>query len=473
VLKVILSFAAAVLATFAVLAGNAYSSTRSHTLQGHRLTTTTTTTIARTTTTTTIAPTTTTIAPTTTTTTIAPTTTTTVPVAGKTYPVPASVVSGCSSGSSDQSQAINAWLATIPNGTVASPSIVEFGQNACYHLDLPIEAVNHSNIVYEGNGATFQRFHSDLFNSTTYPNGYPFWSVNNGPNNPTPDTNVTFRDMHVVGLNTISDVTTGYQPSQFGSGWTVGSESFQFESGYSFEELNGLTVSNLTSDATYGDGLTIGSEHPGSLVQNATFTNISIDRNGRQGVTICDTNNVLVDNVSILHSHASGVDMEINSDGTTENVEIENSYINSRAVAIAAGGIADASDIYIHNNTIRGSNASWPWLDEGDNPYATVRRHDWRVENNTSLLALNSDTMQFEMTDNVTVSGNTSPANGSTNPYVAPLYGVNFVNASGTLTVDSNSFTGAAAPVDPKSSTTGFTECGNSYGMTPQTDGAC
>lgn len=132
-----------------------------------------------------------------------------------TYTVPSNIVSNCDPNTStNQGPAINAWLDSIPSGASAtSPNIIQFGANACYRLDSIIFA-QHSNVIYEGNGATFKRFNSQNFGTGEVPypwdglynKGYPFWSVGPKGNDTLQRVNITFRNMHVKGLNTISDI---------------------------------------------------------------------------------------------------------------------------------------------------------------------------------------------------------------------------------------------------------------------------
>jgi chitodextrinase len=366
-----------------------------------------------------------------------------------TYTVPASIVPGCTESSADTSAAFRNWLATIPDGSSpTSPNIVQFGANACYRLDGPIffPTRNFNNVIFEGNGATLKRFRSDLAAQQPHPyshylKGYPFLKLSGN--------NLTVRNMHVRGTNTVSDIDPTtipgnylFEPEKFGGHWTAGGFNAEFETGFTVTRSNGLTLENLTTDGTWGDGVLLGSEHPDSLVTNAVVKNVTIDRNGRQGLTIGTVDGAVVDNVKIMHSHASGIDIEVNGTGYTKNVEFKNMYLNSKMVALAAGGLAEASDIYIHDSTIRGAVSSWAWLTEGNHPNATIRRKNWRAHRNTMIMPIQSPAFSFGMTENIEVIDNVMAVSSSLNVNSTNKFpGVKLRDVRGVVTIKNNDFT--------------------------------
>jgi len=368
--------------------------------------------------------------------------------AGTVYDIPAGIAADCSV---DVTGPLVQFIAAVPDGSANQPNVVRFARNACYHVDLPFVVRQHRNLVIEGNDATIRRFREHLL-TTQFPAGYAHVEIDDVAN-------VTLENLHVVGLNTQSDHPSAYDPNGFGSAYGT---TNAFESAYHFESLDGLTVTNVTSDATFGDGITLGSEHAPSLAANVRLSNISIDRNGRQGVAVGAADHVLMDGIHIWHSNATGFDLEPNGDTSyTTNVEIRNSYVNSRTVAFAATGVQDTSNIDIHDNTVRWSALSWPWVTEGDNRASTGRRHDWRVVHNQVLTGLDSPALAFSNTDNVEVGDNVSPVNSSSNPEVAKFPGVTLSGVGGTVTVTNNDFSGAGWVYAADSNTGRVRACDN------------
>src|SRR5204863_1802279 len=79
--------------------------------------------------------------------------------AGKVYKVPASIPADCSV---DVTQAINDWMASVPNGTAARPSVLAFKPNGCYRVAGSVGAAHDSDpagykrsyLLIQGNNAT-------------------------------------------------------------------------------------------------------------------------------------------------------------------------------------------------------------------------------------------------------------------------------------------------------------------------------
>jgi chitodextrinase len=117
-------------------------------------------------------------------------------------------------------------------------------------------------------------------------------------------------------------------------------------------------------------------------------------------------------------------------------------YLNSKSVAFAAGGIREASNIYIHDSVIRGAVTSWPWLQGGGNPSATIRRTNWRAHRNTMIMPTQAPAFRFEMTDNIEIADNVVAINSATNVNSTNKFpGVGLKNVGGTVTIKNNDFT--------------------------------
>lgn len=403
----------------------------------------------------------------TTTSTIPPTTTTTRPTLPTwgTVVVPASWAyatntgGGCPTSTSAAHDVTDRLVQLLNDRTqVPDGSTVQFAANACYRLDRTARVTNRNGLTFVGNGATFQRF----ARVEPLPNaGYPHWSFIGG-------TNITMSGMRVVGLNTTSDIdlttvraSRMFEPEKFGSHW--GDRAFEF--GFGFQGTRGVRISDLSVDAVYGDGLILGGEHASThLTTDVVATNITIDRNGRQGVAIISTERVLLDNIRILHSHSTGFDLEIIArDGHMRDIEIRNSYINAYTVAFAHSSVG-AHDVYIHDNHIRYSLPSHPWIEMPDQPdYLDHPRSNWRIINNrVDSLAEEVPGIRLTNISGVEISGNVA---GERPPPAAragaTLPAVDLRRASGSIVIRGNDFTGNTTVYSADAATAPVASCGN------------
>ncbi len=366
---------------------------------------------------------------TTTTTTTAPTTTTTTTPGGTVSP-PQSIAANCTV---DVADALTNWIATVPNG-----STIAFPTGACYRTDRTVWVQNKTGLTFQG-AATFQRFAQG-----TVVNGVQHIFVLDS-------SNITIRDLTIRGTNTVSDIDpttprglTSFEPSRFGSNCG----SYCFETGLQFQNTNGITVSGITVDAVWGDGLLFGGEHAGDMVRNVLVQNVTVDRNGRQGITIATADGVRIENARLLHSWATGYDLEVNAlDGSTRNVEIIGGYINAWGLAVSACG-QGASNVRVEGVYVKRSLESWPWLTICGN--LDVPQTNWTVVNNVSEWARGgAESLYFDGVTGITVTGNVSPGQGNV--------AVRVLDGGGTVTVQGNDFRGHSSVAN----ITGSGICGN------------
>ncbi len=328
--------------------------------------------------------------------------------------------------SQDTTAAFNTWIASLPDN-----STIELASNACYRLDETLNIDGKTGLTIYGNGATFKRL-TPTPDSLVYPHSNMHMHISNS-------TNIVLKDLHITGMNNASDLDPQsprvksyvFEPEKFGSS----SGNKPFESGIEFSNDDGVTMQNLSIDGTYGDGITIGGEAASLLVKNLTATNIRIDRNGRQAVSLVAAENVVLDKIQALHSHAVGFDLEPNgATASVSGVKIRNSYVNTYTVAFSlAGGAGKVSNIDIHNNTVRSTDPAFPWL-SGENAAPDPLRQNWRILNN--LVQIPSLGIVVSNILNVAVEKNVSPI---TKGYSA----VTLNNVTGTIVIAHNDFSGA------------------------------
>jgi hypothetical protein len=342
--------------------------------------------------------------------------------------------------SDDVTSQLNSWFSTVPDGAT-----VEFTPSACYRLDQTLVIRGHHNITLEGNGATFKRV-APTPDALLYPKINAHFHLQD-------DSGLSLQNFRIEGLNTVNSPDPWeFQPEGFGSNY--GNKAF--ESGVEISGGSGITITNASIDATFGDGITVGSERAETCTSDVRLSSISIDRNGRQGIGVVCANHVLIDQVKILHSHGAGIDLEpLGAAAHVENVEILRSYLNARTVAISSAGLRDISNVSVHGNTIAGWDPSYPWLCLCGP--STSHRHDWSVRDNVTMRGtFNGTTVRFLNVRNVTFTKNTSRSLG-TKPHAS----IELSNVTGTIQITNNNLAGATATYSADAQTGPVLACDN------------
>jgi hypothetical protein len=331
--------------------------------------------------------------------------------------IPSSIPADCSRDVTDD---LIAWIASVPNG-----STLVFQRHGCYRAERTVEVTNRVGLTFFGNGAYFKRFELSP-PELRYPKGNAHWRFVGG-------SNISIQWMGVEGTNTVPD-----QRADFGT-YQV---DFEFEHAYDLHGVSNMVIEHTWADAIWGDGITFSGTDQWTpngcrLVRVSDFV---VDRNGRQGITLANVDDAVLEDVEIWHSRRSGFDMEP-PPGGVHNVEIRSSYVNPLGLAFASAGAGDVSNVYIHHNTIDGEGVPWVYVKDSQGN----RRHDWRVWDNQVLNALGSPMamLYFVNVDNVDVRRNVSHT-GTASVYSRKA--VEFRNAQGSLNVLNNDFTGACGP---------------------------
>jgi hypothetical protein len=327
--------------------------------------------------------------------------------------VPYTIPADCSR---EVTKALNQWMASVPDG-----STLVFGWKGCYRTERTLRLRDRVGLTLHGNGATFKRF-SLSPPRLRYPNSNRHWLIRGG-------SQISFTSMRVRGTNTVSDIGK--------PGFGTYLRDFEFEHAFSVHGVQGIAFENVSADAVWGDGLCFAGDdqYASEPSRNVHVMNVTVDRNGRQAITLSDIDGGLFEKIQILHSRRAGFDLEP-PPGNVHNVEIRDSYVNSHLHAFSSAGRGDVSNITIHHNIVDGVSVPWVYVKDS---YG-LRRHDWSIHDNNVLRLMNSPMpmLYFVNVDNVAVERNISYA-GTTQSRIA----VSFTNAGGSLLVADNDFTGA------------------------------
>ena len=302
--------------------------------------------------------------------------------------VPASIDA---TGSSDASAALNAFIATVPDG-----STIVFKTGGIYRLDQSILLAGRHNLVFEGNGATLRA------NATgTAALGSPF-RLNPG------NAYITIRDFTITGNN--PNTTTLY---------TAGQED---QMGVLIYGSTNIEVAHNTISHTWGDGVYIGpnvSTHASSdsiWVHDNAFSSI-----GRSGIAVVAGSHVTVERNSFdrVGLHVFNVEpdyaWEVNTFDTFRDNTVGSYGLSTRYVGFlfAANGAAGSTvhDVTVSGNTVSGNpHEGYDGSPRGLNTYVTTaRQQNIAFTNNTSTMAAAGPVLYFANVDGVTVTGNTQP----------------------------------------------------------------
>jgi hypothetical protein len=288
------------------------------------------------------------------------------------YVIPASIDV---TGKTDVTGAINAFLASVPNGATA-----EFRAGATYRIEGTVEVVDRRGLIIDGKGARFiaNEREPDAY-ATRSSAGvlvkYPWrtrihWSIEGG-------SNVVVRNMTIRGAN-------------FAGGRSDAAyvEALEAQHGVAVAGAENVLVENVSVSYVFGDFVYIGGRTVNKVTvipRNVTVRGGTWSNNGRQGIAITDGDGVLVDGIRMTETRRASIDLESNSAASViRNVTIRNSYFGpGRLLWLAAAGSGGAMEnVTLENNRLAGRTGSVRIV-----PPEGSRRKNFRLIGNVSDFA--------------------------------------------------------------------------------------
>jgi hypothetical protein len=328
--------------------------------------------------------------------------------------------------SRDVTSDLNRFFRGVPDGSNGHFTVIRFPAHACYRVNgtLRIEGRNWMKFVgSESAPPIFRATKRGRLDRQGYSQRRHWWIVNSN--------HIRFRYITVRSTNTRAD------PDVVGGGFAIYDWTHEFEHGFDISGGSDVWISDTSVRGVWGDCIAL---NPGIGLQFRGPTNgdriarVKCSWNGRQGISIVDAVNILIDDVRITNSRRAGFDLEPNTlNNVVRNVEIRNSYTNSHLLAFASKGRSEVSGINIHDNTINASGVPILYVNAADQ----TRRYDWTFTHNVLLSQAGSPApaLLFSYVTNVTVDGNTIPI-VTTQSRTA----VAFREAQGILQVTNNNF---------------------------------
>ncbi len=255
-------------------------------------------------------------------------------------------------GTTDVSAKMAAFFKSVPDG-----STVELKRGAKYLMNKTLLLDGRHGLTIEGNGALFfVRSKGDLKRA-----------------------NVRIQNSSDIVVHNL--VLKGANPH---GGTYDDSHQLAYEGQHGFSLLTDTNISLLNNTVTdvYGDFVYIGRTNPHTPWTNKVIIrNNHFSRNGRQGITIIDARNVLVQWNTITDITRATFDFEGGSPGGgVEGVMIVQNEIGvGRLVLVAAQSINPVNHVLIGANHVHGQNLQM-WI-ENDKP---GNRIGWMIVGNTS-----------------------------------------------------------------------------------------
>jgi hypothetical protein len=306
-----------------------------------------------------------------------------------------------SSGASDASAALNAWIATVPDG-----STIVFRSGTTYRLDHGIKLVDRHHLTFEGNGTTLKANGSGSTHTDT---PFALWGA---------DSYITIRGFTIVGNNS-TGMFTAYKENQMGVHIFGGKH---------------IEIANNTIRNTWGDCVYVTSSEDSA--GNRTWSeDVSIHDNacsyiGRMGIAIIAAKRVQIERNSFDRMSLDILDIEPDwaNQGATDVLFRDNAigtYAHSdlyRSHVLSICGNADApvANVTVDNNVVTGGrqtnarNSPGGVTARADRP----NRTNIRFTNNKSSNAGPGYMVDFENVTTLTVTGNVQPLTSGQFAYI-------------------------------------------------------
>lgn len=300
------------------------------------------------------------------------------PVTTRTVAVPAGIDA---SGATDASPALNAFVATVPDG-----SIIAFPACATYRLDQGIQIANRHSLVFSGNGTTLRAGTnaqaSDQL-ASPFVLGHQYGKWWQGGN-----TDIVIHDFVLVG----NDRTPGT--------FTQGQEG---QANLEITGVDRVEIYNVTGSAAPGDFVFINGVH-GVWVHDCQALTV-----GRTGGTIISGGDITFERntFGVVGYCIFNIEPNMASEATYNARFLANTAISWDCAFFSVEGShtgATIDGIVVDGNTVTGDSIRTV-IDNG----GTARMKNVSFTNNTSVKADDGPVLVFAHIDGLTVKGNVQP----------------------------------------------------------------
>ena len=362
------------------------------------------------------------------------------------HAVPATIIADCSV---DITEELTTWLQQVPNN-----AIIQFPTNGCYRADTTVEVAGKADWIIRGNNALLKRVEPTP-PSLQYPRS---------------NSHLRLIDFHtgiidglrVEGLNTVSDM------EHLRPDYGAYVEELEFEHGIAMYGAHDVLVEDVRVDAVFGDGIYMagGDEYSPTWSDGVSIRNATVDKNGRQGIAVVRSRNVIIADSHILHSRRSGIDLEPDSsDESIDNVKIVGNELTTWLMPVAAHGAGAVNNVLVESNSITSS--SVPWISSRSSN--DIPRHHWTVRYNVvhSFLGSPVPAFRFHATTDVVVEYNVVPLTDAQSRWAVGLY------LGSTAQITCNWFSRAFGPDGIRAEDAASSYVSRDNSVNPNTPPAC
>jgi Right handed beta helix region len=247
---------------------------------------------------------------------------------GEVSATPASIASDCSA---DVTSSLQAWFdSTLDN------NVLTFPKDACYRIEDTLRLAQRRDLVIEGNGATLQ--------ATTVGAGGRIRVRGRSHLLISQSHNIVLRDLIVRGANPHAGTgAQAYQPA------------YEAQHAFSLSADDGVTLDRVQAYDVYGDFVYVGGRN-GTPSKHITVKDSKFARNGRQGISVTNGEDVDIIDNEIRDVARSLIDLEPNSrrqearririDGNTTGA-VRNFWLANKGSGINIGNVT------VSGNTMR------------------------------------------------------------------------------------------------------------------------
>jgi hypothetical protein len=276
------------------------------------------------------------------------------PASAQVFTPPVTITADCTQ---DVTKALYDWINTLPQGTPDQPTEVQFAPGGCYQVDGMVLLRGLADFIFDGQGATFKQsrvvngelandpppnraaycgFANRFVNAAgTIPAGFDImWFVEGG-------CDLVFENMTIEGTNTKG---------------RPGGERQQ-DSAIQVSGAQRILITADTISAVWGDFVTVTGLHEapyGGLYFPAfdvTISDNTLNRSGRQGVSVVYADRVAVTGNSIRNVAATAIDLEAEVGGGVEgDIAVSNNAIHHYQYLVAAITYAQLFDFAFTGN---------------------------------------------------------------------------------------------------------------------------
>ena len=334
--------------------------------------------------------------------------------------VPSSIPSDCSM---DVTDALEAWIASVPNG-----SSIVFTAGGCYRLDGKLEIESRSGLTIDGAGATLKAYTlGDLTRRHVLVRG---------------GDHITIRNLNVIGSNPNAGLAD--------RAWN---KNLAFQHGFALLGVQTAVLDHVSVSKVWGDFVNVGATDGGTLSTNVQIVNSSFDGNGRQGISITAAEHVVIANNTIANVRMTVIDLEPqNVEHHVLDVMVRDNVLGPRRLTLlSAATRGDVDQVSLINNQVVGT------LRSGVESRATgVRYSNFVFQGNVASQRHGGSyaVLKFRNVDNVDISGNTQRVGGS--PFVV-------LSGSCHARVNTNTIVGASTAISADSTSCDYSATGNVF----------